>query len=317
MKTFPAHRIATLSIALAMAACGGANVSEGAFDEPGADAAAGADTAGSGNTDTGNGSTTDSGVVPVEDAPPADTSPPVTSENVCTKLADAICTASLSACCGTKGIGYKDGGCRDAIMKDCADMQESVKAGRTTLNLDAFGACTAAWSALSTKCSTPLFDFLEAYAPCNQLFNGTTPYGGSCSEDHHCKVAAGAYASCNRDDRCEPVTVASVGAPCGVVSGSNAYCDYGAWCQYMSSSSGTCRAAKAIGASCNNSTECGFGNWCSRSGTSGSGNCAAGLPVGSACGFAQQCASWECVSGRCTDPNVSVASPGICNGSGG
>lgn len=321
MKTFSPYRLATLSIALLAVACGGANVSESAFDEPAADGAVATDaenpgTDGGGNNDAGNGKK--DSATPVEDSTATDTSTPVTAENVCTKLADAICTSALSSCCGSRGIEYKESGCRTAIMADCTDKQSAVKDGDTTFNLDAYGACVGAWSALSTKCSTPVLEFVKTYAPCNQLFNGTTAYGGGCSEDYHCKVAPGAYANCTAGGQCDSVAVVGNGEPCGNLTGTRAYCDYGLYCQYTSSSAGNCRPAKALGAVCNQSYECGFGNWCNRGGFGGSGTCVAGLAAGASCSFDAQCASGDCgSSNRCTDPNVSVAAPEVCNGSGG
>ena len=321
MKSFSTGCIAAISIALLAAACGGANVSENAFDDPGADAGADAQGPGSdtsaGNEETGNPKKDGGG--PVEtDTAPTDTAMPVTAENICTRLADAICTSSLAGCCGAKGIEYKESGCKAAVTKDCGNKQDAVKAGDTTLNLEAYAACVGAWSALSTKCSTPILEFIKSYAPCNQLFNGTTSYGDTCAEDYECKVAAGAYANCTGEGRCDSITVVGEGAACGSLTGTRAFCNYGLYCQYTSSTSGTCRTAKAIGAGCSQNYECGFGNWCNRGGFGSSGSCVAGTPVGGACSFDAQCASGDCnSSGRCTDPNVTLASPLFCNGSGG
>jgi hypothetical protein len=317
MNTFSPYSIATLSIALLAVACGGANANDSVFQEPGADAAAGSDTANTGGQDTGGTNPRkDSGGTVVEDTAAPDTGTPITAENVCTKLADAICTSALSTCCGTKGIEYNASGCRDAITKDCTDKQAAVTDGRTTFNADAYGACVGAWSALTTKCSVPILEFVKTYAACDQLFNGTTAFRDSCAEDYECKVAPGAYANCTSGGQCDSVAVVGNGAPCGTLSTTRAYCDYGLYCQYTSSSSGTCRTAKAIGATCNNSNECGFGNWCNRGGFGSSGTCAAGSPAGTYCSYNEVCASGECSSNRCTDPNVSVAGPAVCNGSG-
>lgn len=325
MKSFSTGCIAALSIALLVSACGGANVSESAFDEPGPDAGGvtiGADASdatdpGPSKEDVGVNPKKDTGAEPVVDAPsPPDTTAPLSAENVCPRLADAVCTPSLATCCASKGIEYKDSGCKAAIFKNCTDKQAAVKAGDTTLNLDAYNACVSAWSSLSAKCATPLLEFIKVYPPCNQLFNGTTAPGGSCSQDYECKVAPGALASCTRDGRCDSLFVAATGAPCGAVMGSRVYCDYGLYCQYTSSTSGTCRTARALGSPCSQSYECGLGNYCSRSG-GGAGSCVVGIAAGGACSFNEQCASASCVSGRCADPNVSVASAGVCNGSGG
>ena len=183
-----------------------------------------------------------------------------------------------------------------------------------TFNVDAYDACVSAWTALSAKCSVGVLDFVKLYAPCNQLFNGTTPFGSACTEDYHCKVSPGAYANCTNDNRCDSTVIVGAGAACGVVAGGRAYCDAGFYCNYTSSSSGTCRETK-LGNPCSENYQCGIGNYCSRS-FGGSGSCAAGLAAGAMCGFGAQCASGTCASGRCTDPNVTVASREVCGGGG-
>jgi hypothetical protein len=321
MKSFSIGCVATVSIALLVSACGGANVADNVFADPGADAAAGSDTQATGNdapigNNDGGNPKKDTGE-PVEgDTAPPDTGAPLSADNVCSRLADAICTPALSSCCGTKGIEYKDSGCKSAVLKDCADKLTAVKDGKTTLNLDAYAGCVGAWSTLSTKCATPILEFVKTFAPCSQLFNGTTPFGNSCSEDYQCKVSAGAYGNCTTEGRCDSVTVVGKDAVCGTVSGNRAFCDYGLSCNYTSSSSGVCRTARAIGAACSQNYECGFGNYCSRS-FGGSGSCAVGLASGASCSFPAQCASGSCSGGRCTDPNITLASPLFCNGSGG
>jgi hypothetical protein len=306
-----------LSFALLAVACGGANASDATFAEPSDTGASATDTSAPGTdgampgTDSGT-TNTDSATAPVDTGPMP---PPVTAENVCQKLADAVCTSSLATCCGKRGIEYKESGCKAAIMADCGDKQDAVKAGDTTLNLAAFDACVGAWSTLTTKCTTSILEFVKTYPPCNQLFNGTTPFGSSCAEDWECKVNPGAFGSCSSDNRCDSVTVVGSGAPCGVIMGNRAFCDVGLFCNYTSSTSGTCKETK-VGNPCTDNYQCGYGNYCSRPFGS-SGTCAAGLAAGAMCGFNSQCASGTCASNRCTDPNVSLASREICTGAGG
>jgi len=309
--------IATLSIALLVGACGGANVDESAFADPGDGGTSGSDATppdkDGGQPGTDGGNPKKDGDTPVVDTAPPGPGP-VTAENVCQRLADAICTPSLSSCCSKRGYEYKEAGCRAAIAASCAESQNAVKDGRTTLNVDAFGACSSAWSSLATKCGVSVLDFIKSYAPCNQLFNGTTAPGGTCSEDYHCKVSSGAFANCTDGSRCESLVVVSGGAPCGLVGGNRAYCDVGFYCAYTSSSSGTCREVK-LGNPCSENWQCGYGNYCQRSFT-GSGNCAAALGAGASCSFGGQCISGACSGGRCTDPNISIASAGVCSGAG-
>jgi len=313
------YRLLMLSLPLVLAACGGA-ADPSVFDEPTGDASSNGDTATSG-TDTGTGGGTDTGTDPTKDTGTVvtDTAPPppaITLDNVCDKLADAYCTPSLASCCGTKSLAWKEGGCRDAVKVVCKARVDDVKAGDATFNPGTFAGCQAAWSALTTKCSVPALEFIKLDAACDQLFVGSVAPGSSCAEDWECKVPVGSFANCSGSGRCESISVAAKDQPC-VYSGSvRAICDYGLACQFASGTSGTCSAAKMVGAACNYSTECGFGYYCQRGGTGSGGKCAPGLTTGTTCYSNESCASGSCAGGRCTDPNYTPANTFLCSGTG-
>lgn len=327
--------LAAIPVAAFFVAGCGSTIDIAEFDPTNVDGGTGDDGGGSG-TDSG-GTTTDSGGTTTdgsigtdgggEDAepPPPDAAvdtapppPPLSLENVCERLADAVCTSSYAACCGTKGFEYKEVGCRAAITAGCGVEVAEVKAGKGTFNADAFDKCAAAWATLASTCTVPLFDYLETYSACNQLFPGTVAPGATCSEDSDCKVPEGYFANCRDDGRCEAVGIAQKDKSCNQSwsTATKTYCDYGLYCS-SSTGTGTCRQGKATGESCTQSYECGFGNWCERAPGSSSGKCAKGLAFNASCSFDSQCASGDCRSGKCTDPNVTPAAPSLCSGATG
>jgi hypothetical protein len=203
------------------------------------------------------------------------------------------------------------------VTAGCGVEVAEVKAGSGTFNPGAFPKCAAAWASLGAACTVPLLDYIEVYAACNQLFPGTVAPGGTCTEDNDCKVPEGSFANCRGDNRCEAIAVAKEGQPCNQGFGtSRTFCDNGLYCS-SPSGAGTCIKGKALGASCTQSFECGFGNWCSRPGGASMGTCTAGRGFDEGCSFDSQCASGDCNGGRCTDPNVTVATDEICTGGGG
>lgn len=319
-------RLRPLLVALPLLAlaCGGPS-NASVFDRPidGQDASTGTDASGGGGEggtvveDTGGGGGKKDGGDTVDSVIVEDTGPSLTLENVCARLADAYCTASLGACCSSEGLAWKEAGCRDAITAVCNEMVDGVKAGEASFNPPAFDKCAAAWSTLTKTCSVPALTYLKSYAVCDELFLGTVPPGGGCDADWECKVPAGAYANCNRDGRCESISIVGKDQPCTYSGSTRAICDYGLACQFASGTySGKCRSANPLGSSCNSSWECGYGNFCDRSGGMGSGKCVAGRVEGASCYNNDVCASGSCVGSRCTDPNYTPASTFTCSGTG-
>jgi hypothetical protein len=303
-------------------ACGSANTSTSSFEDN--DSSVSGETGNNGDSsvdpdtgdpkppkDTGGGGE-DTGMPPKMDTAP----PALTLDNVCQRLADATCTSALGSCCGTKGLAYKEAGCRAAITASCGEQVKAIKEGKGTFSEAAFPACATALNALALKCSVPILEFLKSYAACDQLLNGYRAPGDSCGDDWECKVSPGAFANCSNSGRCESVSIVGKDAMCVYAGSTRAFCDYGLACYFTSSSAGTCNAAKAIGAPCDASWQCGFGNYCER-GFVGMGKCVAGLGVGATCYDNDRCASGGCVSNKCTDPNSTLASPALCSGATG
>ncbi len=297
-----------------------------ATDGTASDTGASTNETGASDTATGAETTpnpgTDGGTPPGKDTgPPAkDAGTPteaVTLDNVCTKLADVVCSNAQRTCCTSQGVDYKPEGCRAGVAAWCDGEVTQVKGGTGTFNAAAYATCASAWSTLQAKCTIPLLDYVETYAPCHQLFPGTVAPGGVCREDTDCKVAPGALGSCTQTqngERCSETSIAQDGQPCDYEGATKILCDYGLSCQFSSTSgAGTCRPAKKTGESCN-FLECGFGNYCNRPSGGGSGTCAVGLAAGASCSTDGVCASGDCSSGTCTDPNVTVAHPFFCSG---
>lgn len=312
-----------LGLATTLVGCGGA-ADAGAFtDDGGTTDATGGDAAADGG---GDGAMVDDGVDSAADASdgsPGDTAvdtspppPPVTLDNVCAKLADAVCAAPLATCCTKSGFGYDGPGCRDAVTASCGDWVVDVKDGTKTFDPSAFPACAAAWAKLETACSVHVLEFLRTYPPCRRLFDGDTVAGDGCDVDEDCKSPAGGIGACT-DGSCVQYTVVGKDAPCNLSGDVQAVCDLGLFCNVTGGGAdpkGTCKTARKLGESCTFSRwfECGPGYVCV--GATGGSKCAEGKPAGATCGGGYECASWQCTAGRCTSPSHLVASRGLCGG---
>ncbi|MBL8717746.1 MAG: hypothetical protein JNL79_17305 [Myxococcales bacterium] len=304
---------------LAVVGCGG-SADAGAFVD---DAGGGDSTAADGTTDSSTADTaaTDSGG---PDTPKTDTTPdlppppPVTLDNVCDKLADAVCGKPASTCCTKSGFGFDEAGCRDGVKAGCADRVDDVKAGDSVFDASAFPACVDAWAKLETACTVNLLEFLRTYPPCQQLFRGTTAPGDTCTDDVECAGPPGAFGTCTDAGTCVQLTIVGKDAPCNIAGDVRATCDLGLFCNVTGGGAdpkGTCKAARKVGETCSFSRwfECGYGYVC-QGGTGSSPKCAEGKPGGATCGGDWECASWQCASGRCSAANYPVASKGLCGG---
>lgn len=313
--------LSVVAIAL-LCGCSSANTSTTDFEENTAGDSSTTDESGSKNDssitdkDAGTEPTSDTAMIEETKVSPDTAPPPLTLDNVCARIADMTCTTSYASCCGSKGFPFKESGCRAAVLAACGEETKAIAAGKGTFNAGAFPACAKGWNDLATKCTVPLLEYVEAYTPCQQLLNGGTAPGSACDSDNQCKAGEGAYADCGGDGRCETTAIVGKDAACVYSGSTRAICDYGLACNFSSSSMGKCVPAKPIGASCNNSLECGFGNWCER-GLLGGGKCAVGRAAGAGCAGNEECASGGCVSNKCTDPNATPAIRVLCNGTTG
>ena len=313
--------------AIPLVACGSAPDASN-FDDPGTTDSS--TTTDGGGTDTASGSDTTSGgdTAPGKDTglPPGDTTPPPTDttpppidsgaplslDNVCDRLADAICAPTTKTCCTSRGVAYSETGCRDNVKSYCGTLVDEVKAGDRTFDPTKFDGCAAAWKTLTTTCSVPVLTYTKVYAVCDQLLNGSMAPGDfTCSAASDCKSNDGALASCNDSSSCDNFHVGGKDAPCNYDGPVYHLCDYGFYCSFSTPGS-KCQPAKGIGSGgCFGGSDpsCGWGNRCDSS-----NHCAPGLPMGSSCSGDLQCASWSCNSGRCTDPNVEMAIATTCGG---
>ncbi len=321
-----------LVASVALVGCGSADSS--AFDDKGgggADSSVTEDTSGGGSdTTTPTDTVTPADVTPPPKdtaggtdttPPPIDTSPPpvVTLDSVCGRLADTICAAPLTSCCTKRGMKFDVATCRDNVLTSCGDAVDEVKAGDRTFDPSQFDACAAAWTKLTTTCSVGILDYIRTYTPCELLLNPKSPPGTPCTADSECHASAGAYANCNKSSGdCETISFVGKGAPCSYSGPDERLCNDGLFCPFATGGGGgttVCDNAHPIGGGCGggpfgstNDPSCGFGNRCN------AGKCAPGLPLDAACTSELQCASWNCVSGRCTDPFVQMANTGTCGG---
>lgn len=242
---------------------------------------------------------------PLPDAPPPDPS-------VCDDLAAAICTPAAESCCTSHGARYDATKCTSAEKAYCSDQITLVKSGKMTYDASQLSACKDAWKATLAKCSLFFVDWVKAYAPCGQLWNGTVAPGGACTYDYQCKAPVGGSVGCNpTSHKCNAYVIVGAGAGCNFSGATVHYCDMGYYCD-VTSTTPTCQPQKAIGATCDapDDLSCGYSNVCK------SGKCAAGAAGGTACTSHYDCASWYCdpSTSKCSDPNVELGDPksGIC-----
>lgn len=318
----PAVRLAVplISLSLALVACGGRiNPDFGSDSDASVDGAA--DTSvpvddGSIRPDLGPPPT--DGIVP----PPLDAMPPIDGgpadavapppPTVCSDLADAICTKDTAACCSTHGSTYVDSKCRDAEISYCNYELDWVASGRLTYDGSQLLACESAWRKAFALCGVFFIDWLKLYEPCTRVFNGTLAPGDTCTYDIECNSPPKGEGYCDPSTKkCKQYDVVGKGAGCNFTGKVIHYCDSGLYCD-TTSTTPTCLPEKALGAACDgvDDLSCGYTHACV------SGTCQKGLPVGAACDSASaiQCASWQCTSGKCTDPNVRLADPSVCGG---
>ena len=327
MRSLCIRSLVLASMAFPLVACGSAPNAD-AFSDPGATDTSPATDGAVSDTSTGGDTTPGADSGPAKDTglpssdttpPPTDTTPPpvdsgapLSLDNVCDRLASAICTSTTKTCCTSRSVAYSETGCRDNVLSYCGTLVDEVKSGDRTFDPTKFDGCAAAWKTLTTTCSVPVLTYTKVYAVCDQLLNGSmSPGDVACSLASDCKSEGGALSGCSDTSSCQNFLVGGKDQPCNYDGPSYHLCDYGFYCSFSTPGS-KCQSAKSIGSGgCfgSNDPSCGWGNRCD-----GSNHCAPGLPMGSSCSADLQCASWSCNTGRCTDPNVEMAIATTCGG---
>jgi hypothetical protein len=266
-----------------------------------------------GTVDTGTVKDTSVSDTSVSDTSGPDTStdsgPPITT--VCDDFATATCTPSFHMCCSSKGLAWDELGCTDVARLFCDSSRDGVTAGKTVYDPSYANACAAAWKSATTSCVLSLTDWIKNRVPCSQTFNGKTAAGGTCARDSDCHANAGSVGICDASSKkCRQYAVVGKGAACNYFGVSPRLCDKNLYCDFTTGAIPTCKDATPLGGSCFgvDDQSCGLGNTCK------AGKCAVGAAVGASCTRDLECASWSCSVGKCTDPNVTLASKGLCSG---
>lgn len=222
-------------------------------------------------------------------------------DDLCSRVADAICSKTTEICCSAAGILYDEAQCKKNELADCVPDVLDVKAGKKTFDATKIEACLAGLKALSIECTMTLLPYVKALAPCYQIFPGTTPPGGSCTREQDCATPPGAIPICRGTPaQCEIVAVIEKGGVCAPAPSTTRYCDDGLACTggFCGPLSGKCSSPS--------DDACGFGFSC-RAAT-----CAEGLAEGLDCKSNYECASWKCSADRCTDPRVKFVGSKLC-----
>lgn len=238
-----------------------------------------------------------------------DSGPPITT--VCDTFATATCTPAFQMCCSSKGLAWDSLGCSDVAKLFCDSSRDGVTAGKTVYNATYADACAAAWKAATSSCVLSLTDWIKNRVPCAQTFNGKTAAGGACARDSDCHADAGGVGICDNTSKvCRQYAVVPKGSACNYFGVSPKICDKGLYCDFTTGAVPTCKNATPLGGSCFgiDDQSCGLGNTCK------AGHCAVGAPASASCTRDMECASWSCSVGKCTDPNVTLASKALCSG---
>jgi hypothetical protein len=133
-------------------------------------------------------------------------------------------------------------------------LYKSIEVGKSTYDGEKFGECVDAFSAIS--CDGTKKENRESLAACRDAFKGKTAAGGMCTDSSQCAsrrcrqtiaTQACAVGVCDGDP-------GAAGASCAMSE-----CNDGLFCD---STSQTCKALLASGASCTSSDECDYGLDC-------------------------------------------------------
>jgi hypothetical protein len=239
-------------------------------------------------------------------------------------FASAYCSG-LGPCCASEGYAYAESICiQTAQAYIDAAVAERARLPGIVFNESAAGACVELYRAAAKACNdSTLLDGSDN--PCRNVFQGTIPTGGHCSEDGECaEVPGSAYVSCESgvcalspDDYYASDVHAKLGDACSLTCSVD---DYGSSCSanvatisthdacwkedgLFCNSSGSCEAIPAVGQACPAYT-CGKDAHCDAS----TRLCATGIATG-------PCPSYdECLSTSYCDSDTQMCIPRKANG---
>lgn len=242
-----------------------------------------------------------------------------TLDDICDQFAKKQCAAA-KPCCESSGIDYDKAGCEAAVRAGCEEEVESVREGERTFSARRADACLADLQASYAKCFMTGWEALAMSGRrllCMTVFGGTTAEGGACNDWPDCKQPPdpSKVAMCDfSTNECfiRPLMLGE-GETCGAAGYPT--CTPGLFCDtsaYKPGIGGFCSKPKTVGATCENVDfdECGVGNICTN--PLGRGTCVAARADGQHCSSDRDCASKECINGRCG--KRAVVSWSLCTG---
>ena len=226
-----------------------------------------------------------------------------TLETVCDQIVPELCNIRKDCC--TAGVGYDQAECEKREREECdADVAE-VEKGTMTFRPELIDGCLTKFRSLLSDCDANLLDLvgqLADFQECFGIFEGELAEGATCARDSQCKQPGGGMqAECDDDTKTcmtNNFAFAGNGEPCDFEDGPDqAFCGAGLYCDAnvaMGMTSGTCKTATALGATCDTLSmfqlECGLGNFCDPS----TGVCSTGAKSGEPCTGGLECQSLQC-----------------------
>jgi hypothetical protein len=217
-----------------------------------------------------------------------------TEDNYCNEIAEVACSNLYNCCTEGEIEEYlsvseprSEAQCREDLRRACerssSALDDSLAAGRVTLDTAKLDACLEALIAPSDTCATVVAELPWSEVCEGSPWSGTVLPEGSCFFNHDCAGAPDAFCAPNQKCAAKP----TAGFPCGTGCASDFYC-----------SSGICQARLTAGAPCTSSTQCGEDLFCDLE-ADPMPVCAMPQSGGAACTTNQGCVSGTCIPGQC------------------
>ncbi|HWP07697.1 MAG TPA: hypothetical protein VNN72_18225 [Polyangiaceae bacterium] len=168
---------------------------------------------------------------------------PVASNGFAQKFASSFCEA-IGPCCMRGGFAYTQSTCTGAAQAYLeALVSEALRYPGVSYNEAAAGDCIAAYAAAARACTDPTL--LEGdNNPCGNIFKGTIPVGGHCSQDRECIQSEDAYVQCDAG--------VCTSDPDGFVSVGDVHAHLGEACGASCARDGSSTSCSYMGTSANN-----------------------------------------------------------------